>query len=121
MPGKINSLTNKEQSKYLKNTYNVECIILEEEVQHICPLGEQVGITKYHIEIEPHENLAELVQLHWDIQDLMGKTFTLESGASMVLEIVKKAYIDPYFVSVSASCDKNRHMPAKIEVSYHEQ
>ena len=94
MPGKINSLTKDEQNKLLENKFGVKEIKLYEEVQHFCPLGEQVGVTNYEINVLPGKKLAELVQLHWDIQEMMGKTFTLESGADMVLQIVEQAYID---------------------------
>ena len=118
MPGKINSLTEKEQAKYLNNTYNINEIRFVEEIQHHCPLGEHVGVTTYTVEVVPGKHLAELIQLHWDIQKLMGQTFTLESGAAEVLEIVKKAYVDPEYVSVKAKCPPNRHMSVEVEVEY---
>lgn len=118
MVGKINSLTEEEQAKWLDNTYNIAEIHFVEEIQHHCPLGEQVGVTTYTVDVEPGKHLAELIQLHWDIQKLMGQTFTLESGAAEVLEIVKKAYIDPAYVSVRAKCPPNRHMSVEVEVEY---
>ena len=118
MPGKINNLTEDEQNKLLENKFGVTSIDFEEEVQHFCPLGEQIGITKYKVEVMPGKYLAELIQLHWNIQHMMGKTFTLESGADMVLQIVEQAYIDASYISVEASCGKNRHMPVKVKVEY---
>ena len=118
MPNKVNSLSDEQQKVYLENTYNVNRVELFEEIQHFCPLGEQIGITTYEICVVPDKHLAELVQLHWDIQGLMGKTFKLESGADMVLQLVKKAYQDAQYISVEASCGKNRHMPAKVLVKY---
>lgn len=118
MPGKINSLSESEQKAWLENTYGVESIELKEDVQHFCPLGEQVGVTHYEIEVRPGEHLAELVQLHWDIQEMMGKTFTLESGAAMVLDILKSHYDDAKEIIVIASCGTNRHMATKVTVSY---
>lgn len=118
MPGKINSLTEKEQAKWLENKYNIGRIMLHEDVQHKCPLGEQVGVTHYEIEVQPNEHLAELIALHWDIQDMMGKTFTLESGAAQVLEKVKKAYVDPCYIKVVASCGTNRHMAVDVELEW---
>ena len=118
MTGKINSLTEEEQAKYLENTYGIGDITFVEEVQHHCPLGEQVGVTTYTVEVVPGKHLAELIALHWDIQKMVGQTFTLESGAAMVLEKVKKAYIDPEYVSVKAKCPPNRHMSVEVEVEY---
>lgn len=118
MVGKINSLTEEEQAKWLDNKYGIDCITFTEEVQHHCPLGEQVGVTTYTVEVVPTKHLAELIQLHWDIQEMMGQTFTLESGAAMVLEKVKKAYIDPEYVCVRAKCPPNRHMSVEVEVEY---
>ena len=118
MPGKINSLTEEEQAKWLENTYNIDEIRFTEDVQHNCPLGEQVGVTTYMVEVVPGKHLAELIQLHWDIQKMVGQTFTLESGAAQVLEIVKKAYVDPEYVSVRAKCPPNRHMSVEVEVEY---
>lgn len=118
MAGKINSLTEEEQAKWLDNSYNINEIRFTEDVQHHCPLGEQVGVTTYTVEVVPGKHLAELIQLHWDIQEMMGQTFTLESGAAMVLEKVKKAYIDPEYVSVKAKCPPNRHMSVEVEVEY---
>lgn len=118
MAGKINSLTEEEQAKYLDNTYGIEGIKFTEYIQHNCPLGEQVGVTTYVVEVVPGEHLAELIQLHWDIQKMVGTTFTLESGAAQVLDIVKKAYIDPQYVNVKASCPPNRHMAVEVEVEY---
>lgn len=118
MAGKINSLTEEEQAKYLENIYNIRNINFVEQVQHNCPLGEQVGVTTYTVQIIPGKHLAELIQLHWDIQKMVGQTFTLESGAAMVLEKVKKAYIDPEYISVKASCPPNRHMSVEVEVEY---
>lgn len=119
MPGKINSLTEDEQNKLLENKFGVTSIDFEEEVQHFCPLGEQIGITKYKVVVVPGKYLAELIQLHWNIQHMMGKTFTLESGAKMVLDFVKEAYSDAKYISVVASCDKNRHMAANVKVEYY--
>lgn len=118
MPGKINSLTEEEQARYLDNSYNIQEINFEENIQHHCPLGEQVGVTTYTVLVKPGKHLAELIQLHWDIQKMMGQTFTLESGASEVLEIVKKAYVDPKYVSVKAKCPPNRHMSVEVMVEY---
>lgn len=118
MPGKINSLTNEQQNNFLKNTYGITQIDLYEDIQHICPLGEQVGVTHYDIEVIPGEKLAELVQLHWDIQELMGKVFTLESGSAKVLEILKSHYTDAKKITVVSSCKTNRHMATKVKVEY---
>ena len=118
MVGKINSLTEEEQAKWLENTYNISEINFVEEIQHHCPLGEQVGVTTYTVCVVPRGHLAELIQLHWNIQKLMGQTFTLESGAAEVLEIVKKAYIDPEYISVKAKCPPNRHASVEVEVIY---
>ena len=49
MPGKINSLSEEEQNSYLENNYGISVIKLYEEIQHKCPLGEQVGVTKYEM------------------------------------------------------------------------
>lgn len=121
MPGKINSLSEQEQAKYLKNEYNISQIKLHEDIQHNCPLGEQVGVTHYEIEVQPGENLAELIQLHWDLQKMVGQTFTLESGAAQVLETVKAAYKDPEYVGVRASCGTNRHMAVDVVVEYYKE
>lgn len=121
MPGKINSLTETEQNDYLQNTYGITEIRLHEDVQHKCPLGEQVGVTHYEIEVLPYKQLAELIQLHWDIQELMGKTFTLESGSAMVLEILKKHYTDAIAIKVTASCKTNRHMATDVTVEYYRE
>lgn len=118
MPGKINNLSEEEQAEYLKNTYGISRINLHEEVQHKCPLGEQVGVTKYEIEVAPGNQLAELIQLHWDIQEMMGTVFTLESGAKQVLDTLKKHYTDAKYIKVVASCKTNRHMAADITVEY---
>ncbi|MCM1323232.1 MAG: hypothetical protein NC218_03515 [Acetobacter sp.] len=121
MPGKINSLSEQEQEKYLQNTFNINQIKLHEDIQHNCPLGEQVGVTHYEIEVHPNEHLAELIQLHWDLQKMVGQTFTLESGAAQVLDIVKAAYKDPAYVGVRASCGTNRHMAVDVVVEYFEE
>lgn len=118
MPGKINSLTNEQQAELLKNTYNVEKLEMTEQVQHNCPLGEQVGVTTYKIQVVPGNQLAELIQLHWDIQEMVGKTYTLESGADHVLQILKKHYTDAKFIQVVSSCPSNRHMAVDVTVSY---
>ena len=118
MPGKINSLTEEKQAQLLDNTYGVTELHLYEDVQHFCPLGEQVGVTHYDILVEPGKKLAEFVQLHWDIQDLMGKTFTLESGAGMVMDILKKHYPDAEYIKVTSSCGTNRHMAVDCTIEY---
>ena len=115
---KANSLSEDEQKRLLTNTFGIEFIELTEDIQHNCPLGEQVGITHYEIEVEPDTQLAELCQLHWRIQEMVGKTFTIESGVAEVLEIVKEAYGDAFYIKVSASCGMNRHMPVKASKSY---
>lgn len=114
----INSLSKKEQAEYLKNTYGVSKIKLTEQIQHNCPLGEQVGVTTYIIWVEPGNVLAELVQLHWDIQKMVGKTFTLESGLKEVLDILKKHYTDAKRIEVCASCPNNRHMACEAYLEY---
>ena len=118
MPGKINTLTQEEQNSFLKNDYGVKQLKMQEDVQHLCPLGEQVGVTHYEITVVPGNQLAELIQLHWDIQALMGKVFTLESGAAMVLEILHKHYADAKEIVVKASCKTNRHMAVEVTVAY---
>lgn len=118
MPGKINSLSEEEQKSYLDNTYGISSIKLYEEIQHKCPLGEQVGVTKYEMTIHPGKKLAEFIALHWEIQEMMGQTFTLESGAAKVMEIVKKYYPDAKEIKVKASCPTNRHMAVDVEVEY---
>ena len=120
MPGKINSLTEEKQAEYLENTYGITELCLYEDVQHFCPLGEQVGVTHYSIVVKPGKQLAEFVQLHWDIQDLMGKTFTLESGAGMVMDILKKHYPDAKYIRVTSSCGSNRHMAVDCTIEYGE-
>ena len=118
MAGKINSLTEEKQAEFLKNTYGVTELHLYEDVQHFCPLGEQVGVTHYDIVIRPGQQLAEFVKLHWEIQDLMGKTFTLESGAGIVMDILKKAYPDAEYIKVTSSCGTNRHMAVDCTIEY---
>lgn len=118
MAGKINSLTEEKQAEFLKNTYGVTELHLYEDVQHFCPLGEQVGVTHYDIVVRPGQQLAEFVRLHWDIQDLMGKTFTLESGAGIVMDILKKAYPDAEYIKVTSSCGTNRHMAVDCTIEY---
>lgn len=115
---KVNSLSKKEQTRYLTNTYGVNKIKLTEQIQHNCPLGEQVGVTTYTMTIIPGKTLAELVQLHWDIQKMVGKTFTLESGLAEVLEILKKHYKDAKKIEVIASCPTNRHMACEAYLEY---
>lgn len=114
----INSLSKQEQDAFLENTYDISFITLEEDIQHTCPLGEQIGITHYDIEVIPRKHLAELVALHWSIQEMVGTKFTLESGCEMVLQKVKEAYQDAEWIRVKASCGKNRHMPATVEIEY---
>lgn len=118
MAGKINSLTEEQQADYLHNTYGINSIKFYEDIQHNCPLGEQVGVTRYAVEVEPGKQLAELVQLHWDIQKMVGQTFTLESGAAEVMEIVKSHYADAYYIKVTASCGTNRHMAVEVSIEY---
>lgn len=118
MAGKINSLSEEKQAEFLKNTYGVTELHLYEDVQHFCPLGEQVGVTHYDIVIRPGQQLAEFVKLHWEIQDLMGKTFTLESGAGIVMDILKKAYPDAKYIKVTSSCGTNRHMAVDCTIEY---
>lgn len=115
---KVNSLSDSEQDKFLTNTYGIEKVQFSEDVQHFCPLGEQIGVTHYEVEVVPGMRLAELVQLHWDIQAMMGKTFTLESGVAMVLDTLKSHYADAKEITVTASCGTNRHMATKVTVSY---
>lgn len=114
----INSLSKEEQAQYLKNTYGVSKMKLVEQIQHNCPLGEQVGVTTYTMTIYPGEVLAELVQLHWDIQKMVGKTFTLESGLQEVLNILKSHYTDAKRIEVVASCPTNRHMACEAFLEY---
>lgn len=118
MPGKINGLTNEQQNAYLENKYNIQKIEMVEDVQHNCPLGEQVGVTRYSISVIPGNVLAELIQLHWDIQEMMGKSYTIESGADNVLQILKKHYTDAEEIVVTGSCPSNRHMAVDITVKY---
>ena len=119
MPGKINSLTEEEEATYLKNDYlGISSIKLHEDVQHKCPLGEQVGVTHYEIEVHPGEVLAEFIKMHWEIQEMMGKTFTVEGGAKQVLEIMKHFYSDAKYIKVVASCPSNRHMAVDVELEY---
>ena len=118
MTEKINSLTDEKQAELLENTYGVTELHLYEDVQHFCPLGEQVGVTHYDMIIRPGNQLAEFIQLHWTIQDLMGKTFTLESGAGIVMDILKKAYPDAEYIKVTSSCGTNRHMAVDCTIEY---
>lgn len=115
---KVNNLSETERQKYLDNTYGIEIIEMQEDIQHFCPLGEQIGVTHYEIKVLPGKHLAELVQLHWGIQAMMGKTFTLESGAAMVLDILRAHYDDAKEIIVTASCGTNRHMATKVTVAY---
>lgn len=117
MPGKVNSLTEEKQADYLNNEkYGINRIRFKEDIQHHCPLGEQVGVTTYEVEVNPGKQLAELVQLHWDIQEMVGKTYTLETGSAHVMEIVKKHYPDAERISVKASCPPNRHAAVEVEI-----
>ena len=118
MPGKINSLTEEEQAKWLDNTYGVKVLRLKEDIQHNCPLGEQVGVTHYEMEIHPGKQLAELIALHWKIQEMVGQTFALESGVAQVLGILKEFYPDASYIKVVSSCPSNRHMAVEAEVEY---
>lgn len=118
MVGKINSLTEEQQDDYLENKYGITSVKFTEDVQHHCPLGEQVGVTTYTVEVVPGKRLAELVQLHWDIQEMVGKTYTLETGGANVMEIVKKHYPDAKYISVIASCPPNRHAAVEVEIEY---
>lgn len=113
----INNLTKEEQDGFLDNDkYNISKIELFEQIQHKCPLGEQVGVTSYEILVIPGKQLAELVQLHWDIQEMMGKVFTLESGLKEIVQIVRKHYTDAKYISITASCPTNRHMAGKFTI-----
>lgn len=114
---KANSLSAEEQASYLENKYGIHDLVLKEDIQHNCPLGEQVGVTHYEIYVVPGKKLAELCQLHWSLQEMVGATFTLESGARMVYDKVANAYPDAKFIEVSASCGMNRHMPVTVTLN----
>ena len=115
---KYNSLTDEEQAEYLKNTYGVTEIHLYETIQHWCPLGDQLGTTKYEMVIEPGKQLAELCELHKQFTDMVGTTYSLESGLGQILEILKKAYPDAEYIAVKASCPTNKHMACDAVAEY---
>ena len=115
---KYNSLTDEQQAEYLKNSYGITRLTLYETIQHWCPLGDQIGTTKYTMVIEPGEQLAELCALHYDLMKLMGTTYSLESGLELVLDILKKHYTDARYVKVTASCPTNKHMACDAEIEY---
>lgn len=115
---KYNSLTDEQQAEYLKNTYNVSEIKLYETIQHWCPLGDQVGTTKYTMTIYPGEQLAELCALHKKFTDMIGTVYSLESGLGQILEILKEAYPDARYIKVEASCPTNKHMACDAVAEY---
>ena len=119
--GKYNSLSAKEQAEYLKNTYGVSEIRLYETIQHWCPLGDQLGTTKYEMTIMPGEQLAELCELHKQFTDMVGTTYSLESGLGKIVEILKKAYPDAKYIRVTASCPTNKHMACDATAEYFEE
>lgn len=51
---KVNSLSDSEQDKFLTNTYGIEKVQFSEDVQHFCPLGEQLGRKCFMMELDPH-------------------------------------------------------------------
>lgn len=116
--GKYNSLTDEEQAEYLKNTYGVTGIRLYETIQHWCPLGDQLGTTKYTMEIHPGKQLAELCELHSKFTAMVGTTYSLESGLGQILDILKEAYPDAEYIKVEASCPTNKHMTCDAIAQY---
>lgn len=116
--GKYNSLTDEQQAEYLKNTYGVTGITLYETIQHWCPLGDQLGTTRYEMIIVPGEQLAELCELHKRFTDMVGTTYSLESGLGQILGILKEAYPDASYIRVMASCPTNKHMACDAVAEY---
>ena len=115
---KYNSLSDEEQAKYLENSYGITELTLYETIQHWCPLGDQVGTTKYTMTIRPGKQLAELCELHYDLMKLIGTTYSLESGLELVLNILKKHYTDAKYIKVIASCPTNKHMACDAVIEY---
>ena len=115
---KYNSLTDEQQAKYLENTYGVTKIKLYETVQHWCPLGDQIGTTKYEMEIIPGKQLAELCELHAKFIDLIKTTYSLESGLGIVLNILKEAYPEAEYIKAVAKCPTNKHMACDAEIEW---
>lgn len=119
--GKYNSLTEKEQAKYLQNTYGVTKIRLYETVQHWCPLGDQIGTTQYTMEIVPGQQLAELCELHSKFIEMIKTTYSLESGLGIILDILKNAYTDAKYIKIIAKCPTNKHMACDAEIEWNNQ
>jgi len=117
---KYNSLTDEEQAKYLKNDYGITKIRLYETIQHWCPLGDQVGTTKYRMEIIPGEQLAELCDLHAKFLSMIKTTYSLESGLGLILKILKESYPDARYIKVIAECPTNKHMACDAEIEWEE-
>lgn len=115
---KYNSLSDEEQSEYLKNTYGISKIRLYETIQHWCPLGDQVGTTNYEMEIEPGNQLAELCDLHAKFTNMIKTTYSLESGLGIILDILKEAYPDARLIKVIAKCPTNKHMACQAEIEW---
>lgn len=115
---KINKLTKKKQDKLLENVYGLSDIKLFEDIQHRCPLGEQTCLTHFDIWVRPGKILAELVQLHWDIQKMIGQEYTIETALAEVMKIVRSHYVDAKHIEVKASCSTNRHMATEMTVEY---
>lgn len=116
--GKYNSLSEEAQAEYLKNTYGVTEIKLYETIQHWCPLGDQLGTTKYEMVIHPGEQLAELCELHAKFTAMVGTTYSLESGLGQILGILKDAYPTATYIKVTASCPTNKHMACDATAEY---
>ena len=119
--GKYNSLTAEEQANYLVNKYSVTKIKLYETIQHFCPLGDQVGTTSYEMIICPGEQLAELCELHSKFTGMIGTTYSLESGLGQILEILKEAYPDAWYIGVTAKCPTNKHMACDAVAEYYRE
>lgn len=102
--------------KKIENQEKIDSITFTRNVQPFCPLGDDYYTAEVQVTFMPNQFYPDYIELDKAIQDLGGKSLTIEQLAEKVFDIMQE--FEPETLLVTITADSNRHFPVTVSKVY---
>lgn len=99
----------------LLNKEKISNIAFERTISPFCPLGNDYYTADIHAEFVPYKYYPDYIEVDKAIQELNGKSLTIEQLADKVYRILND--YGPDYISVEIYAESNKHFPVLVTKS----
>lgn len=97
----------------MENVFNISEVIIDEEIQAYCPLGEQYYDAAIQAVVYPDKEIPDYLDITKDIKALEGRYLIIEELVSRVYELCQK-YFNDAPIKVKVVVPGGKHCPVTL-------